>query len=597
MKDEVFIGKDHGSRESKTERIVRLYNESIMQCATAIENSKNSWSYIEGDPYSDKEKEDAKKLGKGLIKLPVLQNKISVLAGQEEQTRKEAQIKTDDETQFDTADVLNRHYSFLRSREDMSETQIKALVDGLIGQIGGWVEAKLVMNDKQYLDWEWENVDSFSVHPDPSFKRMDLLDCRWIVRLKYMSIDDMKTEYQAHFSVKDWGEVEANLTATENKAEYGGLEQVGDLFPVLEFQERVRKNYVIMDHEGKTFLIEPKDRKKAEKAKMKYVRSLRKETIRKTITSPLHEQVLFDKDSTFDTRYFSLFCCFSYDYNTEKMKIPSLIGILTDVQDQINKEKSQNTELVKKTLDNIWHVPRTETEAVERLERYHGQPKLVLAYKSMDNMAKRDEPGGGAIASIQAIASNVMNNLQLINEVSGVREQLSGEGGRSAESGVLYDMKKQSAQTMVNPFFANLAKMRRNLCRYYLELAPEVYAEHFRVLEIEDDFDNIQNAMLNIPYEGQILNDIQKLSARATIDDGEKSSDYQSDMFEQILTLMHMMTQAGAGFEQLPWQYLLDYLPMKNRKQIKEYIMRQMMILKEQKIAASVDARLGASGA
>ena len=217
---------------------------------------------------------------------------------------------------------------------------------------------------------------------------------------------------------------------------------------------------------------------------------------------------------------------------------------------------------------------------------------MILPYRSIDNRAQRDEPGGGAIGAVNVIAANVQGNMELVSEISGVRETLTGAGGKSGESGALFEMKRESAQTGINPFFHNLSKDRRYMCSYFLDLAPEVYREHFRRMEVEGDNNNFVQAMINIPFNGDILMDIKKMKARATIDEGEKSTNYRAEMYENILTLMHVMTQAGFTGEMLPIHFLFDYLPMRNRDAMKDFIMRQMSILKEQKIASGVDARL-----
>ncbi|MHC1574042.1 MAG: portal protein [Candidatus Syntropharchaeales archaeon] len=597
---EVYVEDVQEKEETKVERIIRLRDESISQCSTAINNTKTNWSYFENDPYTSKEKADAKKYGKNLLKFPVMQNKLLVMIGKEEQQRKEAKIVTDNREEFDTVDIINRHYSFLRSQSNLQEMQAKMMADGLISQTGGWIRQTLYQTERGYLDFGWDNIDTLSVHPDPSFHRLDLLDCDWIVVDNYMTLEDMKDEFEAYFKEKDWTQVEAKLVPTENKGLSENLEIRGNKYPVLEFHERVKRKYAVMSianasgSGNRIELISKKDRKRYEREGWQYIQTVRKQLIRKTIISPHHNQILYEEDQSRNTKYYELFCYFSYDYNIEKIKIPSMVGLLTDVQDQINKEKSQNTQFAKQALDIIWHVGKNESEAAERLEKYHGEPKMVVKYKNLDNMARRDEPGGGAIAAIQALANNVLGNVDLISEVSGVKEPLSGGGVKSSTSGVLYRAQQESAATGVNPFFEILTRVRKYMTDRYLDLCPEVYAEQLRAIEIEDDYKNFQNAMLNIPYAGNIYNDIRRMSARATIDEGEKSKDYRNEMFEMMTGFVHIMSQTGASFEQLPWPYLLEYSNMQNKDEVIKFVIEQMYNAKMSKIESNVDARLGA---
>lgn len=583
---------DRKADENLIERIERLRNESIIECTDAIQNSRKCWKYVENDPYTDEEKLQADKYAKPLLSYSVIQNKLQLLMGQEQQTRREVKIKTDDEEQYDVADIINRHYSYLRSKEEQPDKLVKMMADGIVGQIAGWVRMGLDMNERGYLDFYWDNLDPFMVHPDPSFKRLDLLDCKWLVLESYLTIDEIKAEFNSYLPDLQWLRVEANLVETDNKSNYSTLERIGERYPVLELQERKRKKFAVYERDGEVSIVEWNDRHKAEQAGMRFMRTLRKEIIHKTIVSSIHNVVLYDQDIEYDTRYFDIFCYTAYDLNLEKMKTPSMFGYLSDVQDQINKEKSQNTEFVKRGLDFIFHVGKNEQEAVDALQSWHGEPKLILPYKNLKNRAQRDEPGGGAIAAIQTILNNFLSNVEMVNEVSGVREPLSGGGTRSGESGVLFEQKKESAQTVVNPFFENLAKVKRNMARYMLDLAKDVYSEHLRVMESDDDHDNFVNAMINIPFEGDILLDIEKLKARAILDEGERSPDHQNKMFNEILSIMHLMTAAGASFEMLPWHYLLEYLPMPKRDLVRDFIIEQMQSLKAQKIESRVDGRL-----
>jgi hypothetical protein len=555
---------------------VEIKNEIVRKTLSLREASIDGWSdaiskarlvrdFMRHEPYSEKQKREAAEMAKPLIRYNVLVAKLLSLEGQELVNRRKTIFQPRYPSSSDLVNVISDHWDYLNNREELSTKLIRAMTDGLCYPTLGWLRRRIEFDDYGYLTFKWSNVDTFAVHPDPSFKELDLSDCGYVV------VDDWMTKEQVNHMLKSGVFSDSEVRNAYQEVQARGRDELigqhgkytlidGDRFLVCQLEEREYVSLDICSVDGEIMTLTSKEADKLEREgkEVDYIKSTGGERIKVTTVLPAYDLVLQDTKYNYDSTRFSLFACASYDWMMEKRLQPSLMYILTDVQDAISKAKSQHIDYMIQQLVEDYHIPIIEKQAIEDLETQKGKPHRIVRYSNINNRAIRST-GSQNASALQSIQNDIYMSLDFMSQISNITPVMEGRGGKSGESGTLFQAKLDRSITTTNPYFEIKAKANLLVAKDYLDLIKDVYFEDSRILEKNyDPKTNLSYEIINLNLGGISYNDVRTAKIDVVLDEGENTEVRLEESFRENLAMVQTMLNAGYPAEAIPWTNIIQ---------------------------------------
>ena len=559
-------------------KVINLRQNSIDGWSEARESAKTCVNYINNKQFTDSEIAKAETNAKPLLTYNILVAKLNVLLGNEQLSRREAKILPSYSDDEDIVRILSDNWEHIIEKEHIDKKMVLLLADGLICATGGWIKRKIKMDKMGYLEFCYEVLDSLDeVHPDPDFRKYDLSDSKYVVLDGWLTKDEIMMEYsKSKFDEGSdwWNDVLPNLFTVEKKKEASTYRR-GAKYLITSLEERVVEPVNIILVNGEYFRLTDDEIEKQFKGEdIEYLRKDKEVRIKITTILPELDIVLEEKIFAFPTKRFSVFPCFSFDYNMTKSSQTSLMELLRTPQDRINKGSSQRVDYITQMLGKQTYVPKYEKEAIKALQEGKGDPNLIVPLTSMKNRPLKNED----INIPPALFEEPQHEKAILYDISGINPAMEGFSEKSGESGVLYQQKLGQGYTSTNPFFENLARTRELITEDYVELAPFVYYEDDRLLSLKGA-NALTYEMVNLNYNGDIKNDIRNVRARVILDDAENTPDRIQKTFEQNITFVNMLLGAGAQFNDIPWEVIIKHSRFRDKEEwIKFLQMRQLML-------------------
>jgi len=582
----------------RLEKIIKLKDASVGGFTNARKQGKQCAKFMVNDPYSAQEKADAATYGKPLLSYPMIQAKINVLLGNEQLNRRIAKIISAYDIDENMVRLLNDNYQAIVEQDGLERKLVKVLADALIYPTGGWIRRSLVLNDLGYLDFHYELLDSLlNVHPDPTFKQFDMMDAKYVVIEDWLSLDVIKDTFEPK-SPKEreedwWMDVIDVVNDLEERVSADNAYKRGNLYQVLQLEERrkVKVNIVKLPNVDGFVKLTDKELKKVKD--YEFIKSASDDRIFISTVLPYFDKgkttglKLQDEQYPYPTKRFSVFPCFSFDYNLPKREQTSAIYLLKDVQDRMNKGMNQQVDWVTQALNKNKYIVAHEKDAIDEMKKKGNQPNPIIPLTSMKNM-----PGQDKDPHIPPeILNDVMTNLSFIDSIFGITPAMEGRSERSGESGVLHEQKVLQSQISTNPFFDNLAQTRELLAKDYVELVPHVYFEENRLLETMGEH-GMTFEMVNLNLGGEIQNDLRTISARAVLDETINTPDRVQKSWEQNVAFMNILIAAGATLQDIPLDLIIKHSNIRDKEEWISFMKQRQQVHSEALAQQQADAQM-----
>ena len=568
----------------KADKILKAYRHSQDAFAQSREDSEKAMRYVNNDSWSNIDKTNAEKHKKPVLKYNIIMPIISTLMGNEQLNRKRARFVPTTLDSVDSVDVIQGRWNAINDEQDMEEKLQTVFMDALIMKMGGWIERSFVVNKEGYLDFEYAVADSMRVYLDPETKTFDynLKNCRWVIKEGWDPLDVLAEKYEIPYSTLKEGEEKAgwwNQLSSFFKrfkdSEYStgaskDYDKENDRYKVLEMQERVyRKMYKVWDGGEGYFDMTPGDFRVAKKQNnsLMRIREYDEEKIHITTIIPYFSNVVvMDEDSSSPVANFDVFPIFSYNLTTQACESTALVDLLMDVQDDVNKGKSQVRDYVTQIISGGVFIDKREKETIKRLKTKGNQPNQVYELNNPQIIPQRLSPG----TIPPDIMLNTENSVQYAQRVSLVSEAMKGETGRSGESGVLFQKKIERAAAAINPYYKALANLRKTIAKDFVDNFGFVYSEYDRVVKIKPEGGAFADVITNLAWAGEILNNVTNASLYVELDEGEDNVTAKEENFEKMLAMINVIGQINPAFVDV--RTLIENAPLKGRDKMLEYI-------------------------
>ena len=334
-------------------------------------------------------------------------------------------------------------------------------------------------------------------------------------------------------------------------------------------QERVFEKMVkVFDGETYKVLTIEKYNKLRKKVKLQKLMEFEDEAIRVTTIVPYFENVLvMDKKLDLPVANFDVFPIFSYSHNIQINEQTCLVDLLIDVQDDVNKSKSQARDYVTQILSGGVFIDKREKEAIKKLKQKGNQPHQVYELNNPGAMPQQMPPSQMS----PDILNSAENSYAYAMRVSMVNEAMRGETARSGESGVLFEQKVQRAAAAINPYFRNVSRLRKALAEDFVDMFPYVYSEQNRMLLVmESDNKAFSQQPINLAMGAEIVNDVRNLSIYVELDEGTDNMTQKEDNFNRLLALNNLVASINPAMIDL--KTLVMNAPVHGKDKILEYM-------------------------
>jgi hypothetical protein len=590
---------------------LRTLRETTLNAwADATEHSLEVRKYVMHDPYTDKEKAAAAADNKPLLRYGLIVSKVQTIIGNEQANRREVKIMADSFENEDMVRLLSDNFSHIREREDLSRKLVRCLVNALLYKRGSFIFRDIEMDEFGYLTFTYRVVDSFMVHLDPNTCEADLSDCGYVLVDDWLTMDELKEKYRVHPLAEEderewWNNIEDNMSL-ENVREGDSEEyKQGDKYLLQKQYERrvVQATIVMIDGEFITLTDEQLKKKQKLGIPMEFVKKTTKKTIYMTTAAPYFDRVIFeDEEYPFETDTYPVFSMFTFDWYMPKNLQPSWAYLMLDVQDRVNKGKSQAVDYMIQKLGGSWHIAKREKEAIQALKESSGKPNAVIPYTTINNKAIR-ETGAADANSIAMVEQGVGSDMAFMNEISTVTNALEGKASNSAESGVSFDSKLEQSLVSTNPFYEMKAMIEELIVRDFCNLVPQVYFEDNRMIPVNMDgmSSGMRYEMINIQLQGKSVLDVRTAALRAVLDKGENTPNRLQRTFNENVAFAQMLLNNGFPPEKIPFYLIIKHSTIRDKADWQKYLQQGQEYMEqnaeEAKANAEVDQIMNLAGA
>jgi hypothetical protein len=578
-----------GVLSKQADKVLKAWKYSRDSFENAREESERAVRYLNNDTWTSEEKTSAKKYKKPTLKYNIITPIISTLVGNEQLNRRQARFKPLTVESVAVADIVQQRWSALVDEQDIEDKLQIAFIDALTTKLGGWIERTWVMSPDGYLDFKYEVLNNFRVYIDPETRANDyeLKHCRWIIKEGWEPLDVISEKYSIDpYDIKVernqwwWNSLSETIRRMTDKVYSSNLEnydKVNDRYRILEMQERVTTKMVKL-FDGVDYFIVPRSemrKLKENNPSLMMLQEFNEDKIRMTTIIPYFKNLIVkDEDLDQPTSSFDVFPVWSYSYNVQVNEQTSLVDLLLDIQDDVNKAKSQVRDYVTQILSGGIFLDKREKETIKALKEKGNQPNMVYELNNPAIMPQKMPPS----SLPPDIMLNAENSVAFAQRVSLVSEAMKGETARSGESGVLFEQKVQRAAAAINPYFKNLSRLRKILAKDFVDNFSHVYSEKDRVLNVKED-SVFSQLIINLAIPSQVFNDVRNPSLYVELDEGEGNVTNIEDNFNKMLALSQMIGQINPALVDI--RTLVESSPIPGSDKFVEFIDQTMQMQSE----------------
>lgn len=349
--------------------------ESQSAYAKWREKAKESYEFYEGEQWTEEERQILRRQKRPDLTINRIFPAINAIEGYERQSRlgpKAFPVGAEDQS---LAEVMTAALKFVygQSKGEYQESDAfhEVLITGL-----GWL-ATFITTEKDPLGdpaFEWVPYDE--VYPDPFFREPDGGDLRYVIRVKWMTLPEIKE----HFPKADPGSfasLEAMASGLERPSSSGG-DYDEALIDRAESYNRVTKRFMVREiwwHEPKRERVKVAD--DPETLEPVFVERVLSEVMMGTTVGDV---VLIPPRVS--------------PYNHGEIPYVPIAGFrgkrgwfgiveqIKDPQREVNKMRSQTLNYLNRAPIGVWMAPKGFTDDVEKFANDLSTPGAVIEYES-----------------------------------------------------------------------------------------------------------------------------------------------------------------------------------------------------------------------
>lgn len=592
------------ARTPQADKVRRSWRLAEDAYSTIVANSEESMRYVLNDPYTAEDKENARLNKKPLLKYSIMIPYLAILIGNEQLSRRRSLIKTRslDPKIIETVDIIQGRWNAINDEQDVEEKIQTTFSDALIMDVGGYMVRSFVMNEEGYLDYHYEVANNMRIKLDPETKADDymLKKCRWLIKEGWerpeMLMDKFniaQEDFDEAGKQKWYDRIQAFVKRFKDSSYSASTDydQENDLFRILEMQERTSHRFVRV-YDGNAFITLPRkeyDKLKPQNPNLEFINEFDRDVIHITTIIPkLNDLLVVDEDSKVPTPNFDVFRLGSYSFTNQVIESISLVGLLKDIQDDINKGKSQIRDYLTQILagGRVIHGSH-EKDLFEKMSKAGNQTGQIYLAKNPNTKITELNPQ----QIQQDLFSNPADSFLHGEKIAQIPAAMQGRTERSGESGKLFQAKVDRAAAAINPYYKNVSNLRKTIAKDFIDNFAYVYSEFDRPVDIKTR-DNKGGSLwkqvfINLALASGIVNDVSNASMYVELDEGEDNVTAREENFNQLMALAEVIGSHNPALVDV--LTILENAPVKGVDKWREFA---QTVLKSQAEQASAQQQI-----
>jgi len=570
----------------QAQKVLNAYELSKKAFYQSRADSELALRYLNNDQWSQANKEEAIANKKPYLTYNLIMQMILILVGNEQQVARRGKIKPRNTTKewLDFAELVQMRWNAIVDEEELESKLQITFIDRLVTRMGGWIERRFELNREGYLDFKYEVANNFMLHFDPELKGSDykLEKLRWVVKESWEPIDfiastyDIPSEDLKQEKSKNWWNQIAGYFKRITNSGYSNnsnYDKENDRYKILEMVERQSRRMNIVYDGKETLNLSDKDYnllKKEKGGQIQLIMSYSDEYLHYTTIIPFFNNLVVRDEDVFredcEKINFGLFGGFCYQFNMQASEITSLVMLLKDVQDDINKHKSQVRDYITQMLAGAVFIHYVDEDVYKKMKRQGNQPNQYYLVRDMNNVPQRMTPGNMPPEYL----TNTENSVAFGERVSMINSAMKGISEKSGESGALFQQKVEKAAAALNPYYAQISMVRKYLLEDFVDNLKYVYSEKNRVVYGKDRDGNLTEQVFNLQVGDNIINNLDNASFVVELDEGDDNITTKEDNFNKLLALVNIVAKINP--ELIDVRLLYDTAPIPEAKKMVEYI-------------------------
>jgi len=484
--------------DSGLERLRARYQAARTHASAWRSEAKKCFAFYANDQWDEQDRQILEEQ----LRPPITFNRSKVLIdaviGYEVNNRQETRYIPRTQGDAKVNELLTNASNFFRDGCDAEYEESDAFRDTCICGMG-WTEDRLSDDQNPEYDLIRERIDPFEMLWDPSSKKPNLADARYIIRKKWMSRDEVKAIFPdwdgSLISDDIWADDEVgdeDPKRIDHKNRYRGDGSSGEShrsIPVIEHQ--------FSEKETVHIIANPLNNQKIELSQEEYSKNKaefdaligmgaphakKKRTVYKREFWVGSEMV---KEEKSPYRKGFTYHCITGMRDRNKGHWFGLMRLLMDPQQWSNKWLSQILHIINSNAKGGVILEKDAVDDVSKFEATWARADAITWVKP-GTLGQHPKLLPKPVSQLPAGLDKLLEYAnQSFGDVSGVNQELLGMADRE-QAGVLEYQRKQSAVTLLAPLFDSLRRYRKMAGRCWLYFMQN-YMQDGRLIRITTD--------------------------------------------------------------------------------------------------------------
>lgn len=467
-------------------------------------DNQQCFEYYDGEQWTPEEREEISERGQQPTVINTIRPTIDMVCAQEVERRCDIQVVGREESDCSSADLMT---ALLKHVFDTCNFEYYHSIGFKEAMIGGrsWLEAKVRTDERGKDMVSVEHVPWENVYLDPYSRKPDASDARFVIKIKWVDRDVLKTLFPGKEQ-----EIDSTFDDDYQGQEYTAQNEAGDRGQEFYYDAKTQRVKVC-----ECWYTKPEK----ENVKLLNETTGKKET-RRIFRQKVHFVIFSDavilqgsaeddgqNDNPLGIDVFPLVPIYCMRDRNGRPK--GIVRDLVDIQDQINKLNSKF----------LWTVAANRVIVEEGAVR--DEAELREEMQKPDGLAILNE-GGLSKMRIDdkyrdlSYMSNHLNFLLATEQrISGVNDSMLGIGGANERSGIMQNTRISQGAAMQTTILENMYFSKQRIAYVLLRLIGKFYTD-YRVVRIVAPNGLTDNYEFNVPERdeqgnltGGVLNKIE----------------------------------------------------------------------------------------
>lgn len=495
--------------------------------------AKEDYDFVAGEQYAMEDRIQLESERRPVITFNRIGPVIDAVCGSEVSNRQTIQYIPRSEGDVGINEVLSSAANWLREKCNAQEEESEAFQDVVINGIG-WIETRLDYTEHPEGHIVIERIDPFEMYWDPAAKKRNLTDARWIMRVKKVELNDVKSIWPEHYD-----DVAAQISVSP-------LKKPATTVNLIEYQwYEFETIYCYKDQASSQFhYVNTEEYKKlvaAKKIDPKSVIQQKRKTCKRIL---LCEKTILEEGISPAGPHSFTYHAMTGKRDRNKNQWYGLVHAMKDPQKWANKWLSQTLHIINSNAKGGLIAERSAFANPRKAEEDWSDPTSIILLNEGGLNKIKPKPIANYPVGLEKMMEFAISS---IRDVSGVNLELLGLAERG-QAGVLEHERKQASMALLSPLFSSLTQYRKSQGKTLLYFI-QTYLSDGRLIQIhgEQGQKYIPLVKQDDTYEYDVI-----------VDQAPLSTSQKHDVMRTVLQLIPMIQNSNTSLT----EEVIDYLPL-----------------------------------